>query len=127
MKLDDLIYERKEYTRTVTKNKTGSWWEKRKTKYDYSDKFDPGHQRIVTQIQDKAREKFDAYISRNKVDSFVNSDSGEKLFYRMEKAAGKKFSHGSKEYNAYLYGGYVSLVARLLSKGKQEKGLKYLL
>lgn len=127
---EEIILEKRKYEhrKGYEGNKKGSYIEKGKTYWDYSGGATPGNERIVSQIQSKIVKKFDSYASRDKIKSFLKTDKAKNIFKSFKKRAKEKFGSDEDDqgYRGYLYGGFATTVARILSSNK-NKGMKYLL
>lgn len=121
--VEELILEKRSYKHRpdYEGNKKGSYIDKGKTYWDYSNGQKVGNERIVTQIQIKAQKK-DKYIRRNEIKRYLKSDDAQKLFNKLKKGANKKFGEDEddKRYRAYVYGGLATAAARILSANKKS-------
>ena len=132
MKFEDigLLLEKRSYTHKpdYKGNKRGSYIEKGKTYWDYSGGATPGNERLVSQIQNKISHRFNAYASRSEIKKYLKSEDSQKLYDKLSRIATKRFGEGedAPEWRAYVYGGFSTSAARVLSKNK-NKGLRDLL
>ena len=127
---EEIILEKREYKHRpdYKGNEKGSYIEKGKTYWDYSEGATPGNERLVSQIQNKITQKFDSYASRSEIKKYLKSKDSQKLFDKLKKTADKRFGGNENDstWRAYVYGGFSSSAARILSKGK-KKGISDLL
>lgn len=109
-------------------NKKGSYINKGKTYWDYSEGQKVGTERLTTQIQDKARKQHDVYLSRREIKRYLESESSQKLFNKVRRSAINKVGTNEKDpdYKRYVYGGFCTAATNVLVKGK-KKGVTYLL
>ena len=127
---EEIILEKREYKHRpdYKGNVKGSYIEKGKTYWDYSDGATPGNERLVSQIQNKVVQKYNSYASRSEIKKYLKSENSQKLFDKLKKIADKRFGKNEEDeaWRAYVYGGFSSSAARILSKGK-KKGMSDLL
>ena len=121
--VEEIILEKRAYKHRpdYEGNKKGSYIEKGKTYWDYSNGQKVGNERIVTQIQIKAQ-KDDKYLRRSEIKKYLKSEDAQKLFNKLKKGANKKFGEDEDDpkYRAYVYGGLVTAVSRILSANKKS-------
>ena len=119
---ESLILEKRSYKHRqgYKGNEKGSYIDKGKTYWDYSNGATPGNERLVSQIQNKCVTKFDTHVSREKIKDYLKSDKSQKSFDRLSKIANSKFGddENNPEWRAYVYGGLSTIVAKTLTKEK---------
>jgi hypothetical protein len=119
---ESLILEKRSYKHRqgYKGNEKGSYIDKGKTYWDYSNGATPGNERLVSQIQNKCVTKFDTHVSREKIKDYLKSDKSQKSFDRLSKIANSKFGddENNPKWRAYVYGGLSTIVAKTLTKEK---------
>lgn len=121
---ENIILEKRSYKHRqgYTGNEKGSYINKGKTYWDYSNGATPGNERLVSQIQNKCLVKFDTHVSREKIKSYLKSGNSQKSFDKLSKAASEIFGkdENSPKWRAYVYGGLSTIVARKLTKDRES-------
>lgn len=117
---EELILEKRAYKHRLgyKGNIKGSYIDQGKTKWDYSNGQLVGNERIVTQIQKKAKNKFNKDLSREEVKKFLKTERSQKIYDKLSSIATSKFGNDENdpEWRAYTYGGLTTTCARILSK-----------
>ena len=103
---ESLILEKRSYKHRqgYNGNKKGSYIDKGKTYWDYSNGATPGNERLVTQIQNKCLTKFDTHVSREKIKDYLKSDKSQKSFDNLSRIANSKFGEdeNNPKWRAYV-------------------------
>lgn len=119
---ESIILEKRAYKHRqgYNGNEKGSYINKGKTYWDYSGGATPGNERIVTQIQNKCLTRYDTYVSRDKIKSYLKSDKAQKIFNNLSRIASEKFGEdeNNPKWRAYVYGGLSTIVSKKLTKEK---------
>lgn len=117
---EELILEKRAYKHRegYKGNIKGSYIDKGKTKWDYSNGQLVGNERIVTQIQLKAKKKFDKNLSREEIKRFLKTEQSQKIYDKLSAIATAKFGddEDDPQWRAYTYGGLTTTCSRILSK-----------
>ena len=132
MKFDDitLILEKRKYThrKDYAGNKKGSYIEKGKTKWDYSEGGRPGNERIVTQIQNKLKNNYgitSAYgLARMRIKLKLEEKETQKLYDHLAASADKRFEHEGPQWRGYVYGGLAKIIASKIAADLEKKERK---
>lgn len=133
---ESLILEKRSYKHRpgYTKNKKGSYIDAGKTKWDSqaykSGEATPGNERLVSQIQHKLLDKYDAQASRNEIKRFLKSDTSQKIYDKLKKKANSVIGsdEDDDEWRAYVFGSFADISAKIiLNKKGTNKGVKYVL
>lgn len=126
---ESIILEKRSYKHRpgYKGNEKGSYIEKGKTYWDYSGGATPGNERLVTQIQNKCLTKYDSHVSRDRIKSYLKTESAQKAFDKLSSIANDRFGEDQEDprWRGYVYGGLSSISAKILSKKKDTvKGVK---
>lgn len=119
---NNIILEKRSYKHRpgYKGNEKGSYIEKGKTYWDYSGGATPGNERLVTQIQNKLLTKYDTHASREKIKDFLKTTQSQKIYDKLSSIANERFGEDeeNQRWRAYVFGGFSSIVAKIIAKGK---------